>query len=737
MASEAILDKHTNLEVGEVLMRIATPGVTPGPATPPVETKHSELLEWIQKELKAAENDHVNKWREETRACYRFVAGDQYDPETRRMLRLNKRPDTAFNTLQKYLRYASGLERRAPQALLFNPVVIDDVTQQLLGEYLTTTYEWAVGRCDGNFERSRAFQDLMTGGLGWTDTYLDKLRDPQGLIQLTRLSPFEMLWPDCAEDNLRTTRWRARESLIHVDDAIRRWPEHESLIRSAGTGAESGFPEKDVVQYTVPYIETVPLDRGQAQPDKRNKVKVAQFQWYEDQEGWAFPDPVNGESMWMSEKDFRIYKRRVAIIAPDLPLKAERAPHRVYQVVYVLERKHLLSEPKRLPDDRFSLNVMSAQFDEDQRLWYGFVRVLMDPQRYGNKFFNQAIEIIATTAKGGAMAQSDAFSNTQQQHDFEDTYARPGSVNIVAPESLEKNKIKPKEPGQIPAAAMAMLEFCIKSMDNVTGLNTANPNGGGGGQMPGITQRQRQQAELVLLAVEFDALARYRKDEGRTIAAHLALLADGRLVRVGGQGVAAKVIPLLRQPYLLDYDLQLDDTEHDPTLRQVYTNFIIQAGPMLAKQGLFVPSMFNYLPFPVRIRQEIIQAMQQAQQQQAEAAAKGINLKGRGTPRDPRETQARIEKLQSDALLHTARAKALSSQGRREDLRAVVDAIQGFTTHGLERDRHDLDRARHGLERDRHGLERHQHGLERHRVSVDTITQLLEALRPQPGTEAA
>ena len=730
MATEPILDAHPKLEVGEVIQRTFVPGVTPPPpAVNRISTKNSELLEWIKREVKHAEK-HVLPWQDAARKCYKFVAGDQYSDEDRRILRINQRPDNAFNSLQKFVRYMSGIERRSPQALLFNPTVIDSVDQQILGDFLTNTFEWAQGKNMARYNRSRMFEDLCITGMAWSDAYIDRLRDPRGLIKQPRISVFEALWPDCEDDNLNSTRWRARESLVDRDDAIRRWPEHELLFKSiaGSSGTDGGFPEEEVTKYTIPYIETIPVGKSEAKPDKHGKVKVLQFQWYEDMEGWTFNDPVSGEPVWMSADDFRKYRRRIEVIQRGLlfQLRPEKSFHRVMRQVHVLERRELLEEPSRLPGDRFTLNCMTASFDQALRQWYGYVRVMMDPQRYANKFFNQIIEIVGTNAKSGYFYEQDAFVDSAGQHDFEDTVARPGSNNKLASGALKEGKIQAKKPGEIPASTMAVLEFCISSQERVTGLNTSGlSSDDGGGQQPALTMRQKQQVGTVLLAKEFDALSRYRiEDEGPVVFSLLSLIADGRLVRVGGEG-AQKVIPLLRQPFLLEYDLMLDETEHDPNVRTMYSNWIVQAGPMLAKQGLFVPEMLNYMPFPVKIRQLMIQQMKAQAQQQQEMAAKGINIRGRGTPKDPREVQAKIEKLQSDAVMHRARAQSLLSESKREDLRTVIDAIQGVAQHGLDREQHTLEQRRYGLERERHHAERA-------RGFVQDAVQILQALQQTP-----
>ena len=723
MATETVFDKQTKLEVGEVVAPFPSgPLSQPHRVSTSTPLKYAAKAEWIKRQLTEAE-PRVKRWREDAYTAYAFVAGNQYNPDTRRVLRLADRPDTAFNSIQKYIRHISGLERRSPQALLCFPLVVDNLQQQILGEFTSQSFEWAMKRCHGSFERSRAFEDLITGGMGWTSGYIDRQIDSRGLVDIVRISPFETLWPDCPDENLRSTRWRAYETWIDVDDAVRRWSDHELLLRArAGQSGSGGgtdlntFPERDFTRYTVPYVESEPIDKSKIPPERKGKLQITEFQWLEDEDGYLVTDPRTGEPVWLPEAKYRLYDRRVRVIDPMRRLAAEKASHRVCYVAYLLDRQHLLADPARLPNDRFTLNVMCCHFDEETRQWYGYVRILMDPQRYANKFFNQVIEIMGTSAKSGATAERIAFENPTQQKDFARDYSKAGSLSIVAPDALKEGRIKEKTPAQMPGGAMAIIEFCVSSMESVTGLATAAMGADGGmGQLPAMTMRQRQDAGMVLLASEFDSLSRYRYDEARTVIAMLGLVADNRLVKIGGPLGGAKILPLFQDPFLLDYELELDDTEHDPSLRQRYQNFIMQAAPMLAKQGLFVPSMFSYMPFPVKVRQEIIQSMERQQQQRQQAAAQGINLTGRGQPRDPREVAARIQKLQGDAALHRAKAAAILGDSRRNDLKQVVDAIGEYGGQRLKRDQHGLAERRHGLDERKH--------------ITDTVARIFEAMQ--------
>lgn len=720
MAQTDLLDsQHGSKEVGEAL----GPGSMPTLGSPATNTEQNAFgrITWINKEVTASEK-HVKRFRERSMECVRFAAGDQLDEATRAELKQARRPDTAINITQRYLRYISGSQRRAPQALIFRPTVVDDRQQQLLGDFETQCFEWAYRQASGTHVLGDVFDDMLATGMAWSDKYLDKLRDPRGLIKYVRVPWDETYWPECSVTNLEPTRWRARETWIEKEEAIRRWPKSEALILSSAStqDADRQLPGQDITIYTTPYIQSVPIDKSRSpEPTRRNQVKVLQFQWYEDKDGYAFTDPITGETVWLGIFDFHRYVRRLKELMPGIgELDSDRAQHRVVQVVYLLNRKHELAPPARLPGDRFTLQCLTGHWDHSERLWYGFVRLLMDPQRYANVFFRQALETMAVNAKGGAIAQSDAFKDSSQRETFQKTYAIPGSVPIVAPEALEKGKIQPKKPADFPQAAMAMLQFCITSLDNVTGF-TASALGQAVSDTPALSMQQGQEVGRILLAKEFDNLSLYRKEEGHGFFEFIKLIADGRLVRIGGDATS-QVLPLIRKPFLMEYDLWLDDTTHDPNARKMYQSFLLQAMPALMKAGLFVPEMFDYLEFPFKVKQMLIQSMKAEKQMQQQAAAQGVNLKGRGAPVDPRLTQAKIQKLQADATLHMARAAAVRPESKREDFRSVVDAIGTMMGHAHDRTQHDLERDRHRLEQGK--------------AAAKTMTDLLAILnQPAPS----
>ena len=700
--------------------------------TPP-ETKggsSNQLVEWIQKE-KAAAKGHVQRFREDAQQCFRFRDGHQLSDEDRQILQRSQRPDNAFNAAQKFIRFISGVERFAPEALIFGAVDETDEGQQQFGEFTTRCYDWAIEKGEGTYERSIGFEDMCVGGMGWVGYRIDKLIDHKGLIAIDRLPWDEMWWPECRNQNLRGTRWRARETKIDKDEAISTWPEQEMLIRAMCLDGKRGRPEPDrQIRYTVPYLETVPIDKSGI-AGQRDEVSILEWEWYDDEQGMYFYDPLEKEDTWLSRKAFKFYNDALRKFRQQPVTDYVDQPERVYRKVFLLNDRQQLGQVMDLPKKRFTLNCMTAHYDEDEKTFYGLFKVLIDPQRYANKFFNQIIEIIGMGAKGGGVFEEGAIE-PKHVDEFENTYAKPGKWNMVAPGAISGNKIKDKMPAALPAATMPLMQYCVQMMEDVIGIA---PSAYGQGEMqntPGITLRQKGKSGLLLLAMEFDSLSRFRKEEGRIIFDLLGLLADDRLIRVGKPIEGQEVIRLLRAPFSIEYELVLDDTERDPNIRHQYMEWILGMAPTLIRMNQFLPEMLDYMPWPFKIRQMLKKGMLAQRAQEQQAAEQGIQTHGRGSPVSPQERKGKVDKLQADTMLTMARTQRVAGQVERDkekmqlqQMKAILEAAVEQTRLQMEKQAHSADQADKALDlftKARHGG----------RDPVD-----IEKARPKPKAKAS
>src|SRR5262245_34831591 len=135
--------------------------------------------------------DHWSTWREEARQAYAYVAGDQWSSDDKAALIEQMRQPVTFNRVAPMVDAVTGAEILNRQEVRYLPRELGDVQ---VNEIITAADEWARELSDTEDEESDAFADLVTCGLGYTDTLMEYHTDPEGRIVDERIDPLEM-WP--------------------------------------------------------------------------------------------------------------------------------------------------------------------------------------------------------------------------------------------------------------------------------------------------------------------------------------------------------------------------------------------------------------------------------------------------------------------------------------------------------------------------------------------------------------
>ena len=672
----------------------------------------NQLIDWIRRELQIA-MPHVDKFREEYRRARRFFDGKHLSLEDQQKLRAEGRPDNAFNSAQKFVRYVCGVERNAPEALMCLPVDENDEKQGAQAEYATRSYDWANQKAKGDFERSTAFEDLIVGGMGWVDWMITHIRDPRGLPDCARFSPLEAVFPNCDRQNLEGARWRGRETWVDIDEAEARWPGTKFMLAEASPRGKAGtvdraYPQqRGITEFTIypgSYAvgagitavagATMPLNNSQLGGEQLNKVRVLQFEWFDDEKGYYFFDPLENNDTWMNESDFFSYRRKLRSYTDQDVKDYTKQTSRTYKRVFLLNQRYQLGEVLKLK--RFHLNCMTGSYDEEDKIWYGYFRVLIDPIKFANKFFNQIIEITGRSAKGGGFLYEKGAIAPNQVEQFNENFAKPGTSQEVQPGAIAGKKIMPKPSGELPATAMGLMQFCFQMQGNVTGFSPDQFQGSGA-NVAGVTMRQKSKSSLILLSKEFDALSRFREDEGYIVLDLLESLADDRLIRIGGHA-DGEIVKLSREPFTLEYDLFLDDTERDPNLRREYEENVMKLAPTLIRMNMFLPELLDYSRLPFKFKKALKQAIVSAYQQRQEAAKQGVPQGGRSAPVTPEERAAKIQETQARTAKLIAGADRLRTQSKRDEMRTIMEALVKAFQLNIEGEKHNTEKAQAALD---------------------------------------
>jgi len=200
---------------------------------------------------------------------------------------------------------------------------------------------------------------------------------------------------------------------------------------------------------------------------------------------------------------------------------------------------------------------LAGERDRKHGSWFGLARVMRDPQMWANKMLSNALHISNATAKGGIIAEKNAFDDERQA---EDSYAQPNAITWAAEGAIKDGRIMAKPGGGDPSVYLKILEFAVSSIRDVTGVNL-ELLGLRDAEQPGVLEAQRKQAAMTVLATLFNSLRRFRKQIGRIRLHYIQnSFSDGRLVRVVGVD-GAQFIPLMHDKTAGEYDIVVSDDD--------------------------------------------------------------------------------------------------------------------------------------------------------------------------------
>lgn len=621
------------------------------------ETLYRTLRNWFDTDA-----GHSHRWRTEAREDFDFVAGEQWEPDVKRELEAQGRPAITFNRVLSVIKAVAGIEINGRHETIFIPRNTDagDVK---INELLTQASQWMADGCDAEDEQSEAFQDALICGMGWTEQIISYDEDPEGKYVEQKIDPLEMYW-DCnarAKNLIDATRvWRVRR--MNLDDA-RSFVEGLGITvpdseLNAAWAASAGYGDTEDPK---PVEERRFRDENITLPnDPKSEVYIVQCQWWERERYWRVANMGAGGTQDLNEGQFATFKQRAMMLG--IEVIAVPLTRRVYKQAFL--GGSVLGEVRKAPaGDRFNFKCITGERHRNRGSWYGLIRIMRDPQMWANKWLSQTLHILNTTAKGGIIAEEDAFADQRQA---EATYAQPDSITWAARDAIAKNKIMQKPGVGIPTAYVNLLQFAISSIRDVTGINM-ELLGMRDVNQPGILEAQRKQAALTILATLFDSLRRFRKEVGRVRLHYIQnYLSDGRLIRISGDD-GFQLVPLIRDNTIGSYDVIVDDAPTSPNQKEQTWGILMQMLPIF--KGMLTPDIameiLEFSPLPSKFVEKL-KAMAAKPNPEAQMQKQLMIEKGR----------AEIADLQGKALRNQTGAQLDAAKTEHERVAAVLDIAQ-------------------------------------------------------------
>jgi hypothetical protein len=597
-----------------------TDDITPADSRPS-QIKDKEKLFDVLKGWFRADATHSTSWRADALVMYKMRAGKQWSDEDRQILNAQSRPDIVFNRILTMLKAVAGMEINSRHEVQYIPRHNENTA---VNELLTGASKWMTDECDAEDEESAAFEDSLTCGLGWSEHRLDYELDRKGLYIEEKIPPREMYWDRNAKrKNLVDARRMARARKMPLADAMSIWrgKTRQQLDATWAIGTEM-----DATQKTLEEKRKREENTTDTTYDDMYEVTIVNMQWWERETFWLLADPTNNNTMELSQEEYAKFSAMMKQLGMPIQFMAVEMTRRVFKEAYIGGEVLSVGDA---PLGQFKWTCITGEHDEETNTWFGLVAVMKHPQEWANKWLSQSLHILNTTAKGGVMAETDAFTDVREA---EEKWARPDTIVWLKRGALsgDKPKVQARPGGTFPQGQIQMMEFAISAIRDVTGINL-ELLGMKDANQPGIVEAQRKQAGMTVLATVFDSLRRFRKLGGR-IRLHIIqnYLSDGRLIRiVGAEG--AKAIPLMKDKCTGDYDVVIDDAPTSPNQKEANWAIIASMLPAFKDQLATDPELLvmvmEYSPLPAKLVEAFkakVQKMgpqQQQQQQIAQAAA--------------------------------------------------------------------------------------------------------------------
>lgn len=616
----------------------------PSSATNSEELKDEIILKRIAKNVKSAE-DHNAKWRTLAKQCYDYYAGNQWSVEDKARLIEENRPAIVFNRTVRIINAVAGLELQNRQEVCYTARQEGAV---ISSEILTGAASWVRDNCDAEDEESQSFKDTLVCGMGWTETRLDYEVDEDGAILIERVDPLEMRAdPNATKRNLDDAVWVARIKYYTKAQFRRLWPKEAEAIESGYDSDAKGDQPHDATE--APYYRN---DQSGGKKDS-DKVRVVQYQEYLRERFYRVEDDQTGEIASFSEEEFR----KIRPLVNQKGLKYVMQYRRKYYQYFATSSAILDRGP--CPVKGFTFRCLTGLFDRNNNLHYGLMFLMIDPQMYANKWLSQIMHIINSNAKGGYFYEGDAFANIQKA---EQEMSKPNSNTRLNPGGLAK--IQKKEPPNYPEGIDRLLNYAMSAISDLVGVNL-EMLGVANRDQPGVLEHQRKQAGITVLADFFDALRRYRKEQGRILAEFiLEYISDGRLVRISGTELG-KYVPLLKENLSFKYDIIVDDSPSSPNQKEKTFAVITSLIPTLLEAGIPIPpELLDYAPLPANLVEKWKKLINQPP---SEEAKKKEEL---------RMTLAELEAKSKDVAIKEKEAKIQSQE--KTDAETVSKTVLNF-----------------------------------------------------------
>jgi len=633
-----------------------------------------------------------------SRRAHRFYDGDK-GAYTAEVTDGGDRALIVFNKVKPYVDAISGFFRQIRRQPEYSARVQDSEQQQTYSEILNGASQTVRENGNMDFFESAQDKEMVITGIGAVDTNILYEMNPDGEVKEENIQYDDLGFdPQSRAPNLLDARWMYRRKKYSMDEA---------LVRFQGSSEEdfeavSDDMEKKVFNPFDGQYTAISLD--DTAPDD-NLVQVYYYQWWELEPYYRANNPIREEDM-----DPIIAERMVQLlnivkdnrgeiegeyVKDDLfsfdptadtlamssaikndvveafkqfgiTLETQKYLKKCFYTA-ILSDKKVFKKFKAPHQEGFTIKVKTGDYDNENNVWYGIVRQLEEPSRYGCKSLTEILYTIAFNSKGGVIYEKSAVDDPIR---FERQYASTRAAIQVNDGALSGGAIQPKAQAALPTGWENVYQMANSSMGEVTGINKEFLGSSENRQVSALMENQRIQQATSVLANLVDSISLFTIDHARLLLTYIRQLAENRSrpIEIASPDGERRIEYLRKDILVEEYEIKIGEAlESKAQQVETGTALLAVAERVMTLGKDIYPVVVDYIPgvkYADRKRlQQLLNPDPDPQQQQEQAAIKQMALAAQ---------KAKIAQDVADTTYKTASTE----KAKAEAARILVEADQ-------------------------------------------------------------
>lgn len=389
---------------------------------PHAQAVKRKLLDWYFQER---ERQAVNRYQMAIDAD--FYDGDQWSLEDAQEVESRGQAPLVYNETAPMIDWMIGTERRSRVDWKVAPRTPNDVD---LAGVKTKVMKYVSDVNKAPMVRSRAFADAVKVGVGWID---DGIRtDPSAELLYSRYEDWRyVIWDSTAQDlDLQDGRYLFRWRWVDLDVACQMYPERKEALHASTTNHTLTGEEDDEFWYLGQHFQardsfgavvgrrTYMTDAGVV-GNRRRRVKLI--------EGW-FREPTRCQVCFGDAFDGQVYEEHNSHMRRAVQSGAAGLVDQVLMRMHVAvmtERDLMALMPSPYRHQRFPLTPVWCYRRGRDRMPYGAIRRVRDPQEDLNKRASKALFVLSTNQIIGDKGAVDDWDEAREEAD------RPDGVMVT------------------------------------------------------------------------------------------------------------------------------------------------------------------------------------------------------------------------------------------------------------------------------------------------------------------